>query len=130
MKRFRTLLTLSALALLPIAAQAEMKTMNLDELAAIEGQAGKYSLSAGSISLFTFDTAVLAATPAGPVYQAVNTRKPGLVPGVRDKGLTVVNGVVLPPVNAAVRATLVSSIPIFGNTVADLVTPIGVGFTP
>lgn len=130
MKRFRTLLTLSALALLPIAAQAEMKTMNLDELAAIEGQAGKYSLSAGSISLFTFDTAVLAATPAGPVYQAVNTRKPGLVPGVRDKGLTVVNGVVLPPVNAAVRTTLVTSIPIFGGAVADLVTPIGVGFTP
>ena len=130
MKCFRTLLTLSALAVLPLAAQAEMKAMNADEMAAIDGQAGKYTVNAGSISLFTFDTAVLAATPAAPVYQAVNTRKPGLVPGVRDKGLTVVNGVVLPPVNAAVRTTLVTSIPIFGSAVADLVTPIGIGFTP
>ena len=130
MKGFRTLLTLSALAVLPLAAQAEMKAMNADEMAAIDGQAGKYTFSAGSISLYTFDTAVLAATPAAPIYQAVNTRKPGLVPGVRDKGLTVVNGVVLPPVNAAVRTTLVTSIPIFGNSVADLVTPIGIDFTP
>lgn len=130
MKGFRTLLTLSALAVLPLAAQAEMNAMNADEMAAIDGQAGKYTFSAGSISLYTFDTAVLAATPAAPIYQAVNTRKPGLVPGVRDKGLTVVNGVVLPPVNAAVRTTLVTSIPIFGNSVADLVTPIGIDFTP
>ena len=130
MKGFRTLLTLSALAVLPLAAQAEMKAMNADEMAAIDGQAGKYTFSAGSISLYTFDTAVLAATPAAPIYQAVNTRKPGLVPGVRDKGLTVVNGVILPPVNAAVRTTLVTSIPIFGNSVADLVTPIGIDFTP
>lgn len=130
MKPFRTLMTLSALALLPIAGQAEMQAMNADELAAVEGQAGKYTFSAGSISLYTFDTAVLAATPAAPIYQAVSTRKPTLVPGVRDKGLTVVNGVILPPVNAAVRTTLIASIPLFGGTVADMVTPIGISFTP
>lgn len=130
MKRFRTLLTLSALAMLPLAAQAEMKAMNLDELAAIDGQAGIYSLNAGSISLYTFDTAVLAATPAAPVYLAVSTRKPGLVPGVRDKGLTLVNGVVLPPVNTAIRTTLITSIPFFGDDVADMVTPIKINFTP
>lgn len=130
MKNFRTLLGLTAMVLLPIAAHADMKAMSADELAAVEAQAGKYSLSAGSISLFTFDTAVLAATPASGAYQLINTRKPGLVPGVRDKGLTVVNDVVLPPVNVAVRTTLISSIPLFGSTVADMVTPIHVGFTP
>ncbi len=129
MKNFRTLLGLTAMVLLPMAAQADMKAMSLDELSAVEAQ-GRYSLSAGSPSLFTFDTAVLAATPASGVYQLVNTRAPNLVPTVRDRGLTVVNGVVLPPVNAAVRTTLIASIPIFGSTVADMVTPIGVSFTP
>ncbi len=129
MKNFRTLLGLTAMVLLPMAAQADMKAMSLDELSAVEAQ-GRYSLSAGSLSLFTFDTAVLAATPASGVYQLVNTRAPNLVPTVRDRGLTVVNGVVLPPVNAAVRTTLIASIPIFGSTVADMVTPIGVSFTP
>jgi len=129
MKNFRTLLGLTAMALLPMAAQADMKAMSLDELSAVEAQ-GRYSLSAGSLSLFTFDTAVLAATPASGVYQLVNTRAPNLVPTVRDRGLTVVNGVVLPPVNAAVRTTLIASIPIFGSTVADMVTPIGISFTP
>ena len=129
MKTFRTLLGLTAIALLPVAAQAEMTAMSSSELSAVEAQ-GVYSLSAGSISLYTFNTAVLAATPASSVYTAVNTRKPGLVPGVRDKGLTLVNGVVLPPVNAAVRTTLIASIPLFGSTVADLVTPIGISFTP
>ena len=130
MKNFRTLLGLTAIALLPMAAQADMKAMSADELSAVEGQSGIYSLSAGSISLYTFDTAMLAAMPASSVYTAVNTRKPGLVPGVRDKGLTLVNGVVLPPVNAAVRTTLIASIPLFGSTVADMVTPIGINFTP
>ena len=60
----------------------------------------------------------------------MSTRKPTLVPSVRDKGLTVVNGVILPPVNAAVRTTLIASIPLFGGTVADMVTPIGISFTP
>jgi len=129
MKKFRTLLGFTAIALLPLAAQAEMKAMSLDELAAVEAQ-GRYSLSAGSLSLFTFDTAVLAATPASGAYQLVNTRAPNLVPTVRDRGLTVVNEVVLPPVNAAVRTTLIASIPIFGSTVADMVTPIGISFTP
>lgn len=130
MKNFRTLLGFTAIALLPLVAQADMKVMSADELAAVEAQAGKYSLSAGSLSLFTFDTAVLAATPASGAYQLVNTRAPNLVPTVRDKGLTVVNGVVLPPVNAAVRTTLITSIPIFGSAVADMVTPIGISFTP
>ncbi len=129
MKNFRTLLGLAAIALLPLAAQAEMKAMSLDELAAVEAQ-GRYSLSAGSLSLFTFDTATLAATPASGVYQLVNARAPNLVPTVRDRGLTVVNEVVLPPVNVAVRTTLIASIPIFGSTVADMVTPIGISFTP
>ena len=129
MKNFRTLLGLTAMVLLPMAAQADMKAMSLDELSAVEAQ-GRYSLSAGSISLYTFDTAVLAATPASGVYQLVSTKKPNLVPTVRDTGLTVVNDVVLPPVNAAVRTTLISSIPIFGSTVADMVTPIGIIFTP
>jgi hypothetical protein len=129
MKKFRTLLGFTAIALLPLAAQAEMKAMSLDELSAVEAQ-GRYSLSAGSLSLFTFDTAVLAATPASGAYQLVNTRAPNLVPTVRDRGLTVVNEVVLPPVNAAVRTTLIASIPIFGSTVADMVTPIGISFTP
>lgn len=129
MKNFRTLLGLTAIALLPMAAQAGMTTMSSDELAAVEAQ-GRYSLSAGSLSLFTFDTAVLAATPAYGAYQLVSTRAPNLVPSVRDRGLTAVNGVVLPPVNAAVRATLITSIPIFGSTVADMVTPIGISFTP
>lgn len=129
MKNFRTLLGLTAMVLLPMAAQADMKAMSLDELSAVEAQ-GRYSLSAGSISLYTFDTAVLAATPASGVYQLVSTKKPNLVPAVRDRGLTVVNGVVLPPVNAAVRTTLIASIPIFGSTVADMVTPIGISFTP
>ncbi|MGB5234254.1 MAG: hypothetical protein WBN85_03640 [Candidatus Macondimonas sp.] len=129
MKNFRTLLGLTAMVLLPMAAQADMKAMSLDELSAVEAQ-GRYSLSAGSISLYTFDTAVLAATPASGVYQLVSTKKPNLVPTVRDRGLTVVNDVVLPPVNAAVRTTLISSIPIFGSTVADMVTPIGISFTP
>lgn len=129
MKNFRTLLGLTAMVLLPMAAQADMKAMSLDELSAVEAQ-GRYSLSAGSISLFTFDTAVLAATPASGVYQLVSTKKPNLVPTVRDRGLTVVNDVVLPPVNAAVRTTLIASIPVFGSTVADMVTPIGISFTP
>lgn len=129
MKNFRTLLGLTAMVLLPMAAQADMKAMSLDELSAVEAQ-GRYSLSAGSISLYTFDTAVLAATPASGVYQLVNTRAPNLVPTVRDRGLTVVNDVVLPPVNVAVRTTLIASIPIFGSTVADMVTPIGISFTP
>ena len=129
MKPFRTMMTLCALAVLPLAAQAEMKAMNLDELAAIDGQAGKYTVSAGSISLYTFDTAVLAATPAAPIYQVVNTRKPGLVPGVRDKGLTAVD-LALAPVNAAVRTTIITSVPFFGSTIADMVTPIRINFTP
>lgn len=129
MKNFRTLLGLTAMVLLPMAAQADMKAMSLDELSAVEAQ-GRYSLSAGSISLYTFDTAVLAATPASGVYQLVSTKKPNLVPTVRDRGLTVVNDVVLPPVNAAVRTTLIASIPVFGSTVADMVTPIGISFTP
>ena len=129
MKNFRTLLGLTAIALLPLAAQAEMKAMSSDELAAVEAQ-GRYSLSAGSLSLFTFDTAVLAATPASGVYQLVSTKKPNLVPTVRDRGLTAVNDVVLPTVNAAVRTTLISSIPLFGSTVADMVTPIKISFTP
>ncbi len=129
MKKFSTLLGFTAIALLPLVAQADMKTMSNDELAAVEAQ-GRYSISAGSLSLFTFDTAVLAATPANGVYQLVNARAPNLVPTVRDRGLTVVNEVVLPPVNVAVRTTLIASIPIFGSTVADMVTPIGISFTP
>jgi hypothetical protein len=130
MKNFRTLLGLTAMVLLPMAAQADMKVMSLDELAAVEAQAGKYSLAAGSISLYTFDTAVLAATPASGVYQLVSTKKPNLVPTVRDKGLTVVNDKVLPTVDIAVRTTLISSIPFVGTTVADMVTPIKINFTP
>jgi hypothetical protein len=135
MNKFRTLVGLTALAFLPIAAQAEMSMMTYDELAAVEGQAGQYSVSAGSIDLFTFNTAMLGGLSVGPialsgVYGAVNTRAPNLVPTARDRGLTLVNGVILPPVNAAVRTTLIASIPIFGSTVADMVTPIGVTFTP
>jgi len=47
MKKFRTLLGFTAIALLPLAAQAEMKAMSLDELAAVEAQ-GRYSLSAAA----------------------------------------------------------------------------------
>lgn len=129
MKNFRTQLGLAALVMLPMTAQAELKAMSLSELAAVEAQ-GRYSISAGSMSLFTFDTAVLAATPASGAYQLVNARAPNLVPTVRDRGLTAVNDVVLPTVNMAIRTTLISSIPVFGSTVADMFTPIAVTFTP
>jgi hypothetical protein len=128
MKNFRTLLGLTAMVLLPMAAQAEMKTMSADELSAVEGQSGKYSLSAGNMSLFTFDTAVLAATPASGVYALVNTKAPALIPKVRTTGLATVN-TALAPVSASLSAQL-QTIPFIGGSLASAYTPITVGYTP
>jgi hypothetical protein len=128
MKNFRTLLGLTAMVLLPMAAQADMKAMSADELSAVEGQSGKYSLTAGTMSLFTFDTAVLAATPASGVYALVNTKAPTLIPNVRTKGLATVN-TALAPVSASLAAQL-QTIPFIGGSLASAYTPISVGYTP
>jgi hypothetical protein len=128
MKNFRTLLGLTAMVLLPMAAQADMKAMSADELSAVEGQSGKYSLTAGTMSLFTFDTAVLAATPAYGAYTLVTAKAPTLIPNVRTKGLATVN-TALAPVSASLAAQL-QTIPFIGSSLASAYTPITVGYTP
>ena len=132
MKKFTTLLGLSALIVLPMAAQADMKTMSSDELAAVEGQSGKYSINAGSMSLYTFDTAVLAAavaaTPASGAYALVNTKAPNLIPTVRTTGLATVN-TALAPVSASLAAQL-NTIPFIGSSLASAYTPISVSYSP
>ena len=123
----RNLLPLSAAFLvLPVVAQAHMEVLSDDDLSAVHGQ-GSYTLMAGTVSLYTLNTADIGAYSIGPVqfssiYNGVNTWSPTLVETVKGQSLSAAN-TALEPVTVALRAQF-STVPVLGDYLSATFTPV------
>lgn len=129
MKKF--LLPLAPLLATPLAAHAELQNLADEELSAIHAQ-GLYSLKAGTLNLYTFDTASLGGYGVGPVqfssiYSTVYDRNPERVDAARDAVLTTTN-LALAPVNAALQVQF-ATVPVFGDYLSQTFTPVRIDFT-
>ena len=130
MKKF--LLPLAPLLAAPLAAHAELQNLTDEDLSAIHAQ-GLYSLKAGTLDLYTFDTTVIGGYGVGPiqfsdVYGAVYGRTPGLVDAAKDAALNTTN-LALTPVTVALQAQF-ATVPVFGTYLSNTFTPVKVVFTP
>ncbi len=127
------LLPLSAVFLvMPLVAQAHMEALSDEDLSAVHGE-GIYTLKAGTVSLYTLDTADIGAyavgsVPLSSIYAGINTRNPALVSKVKDQSLAAAN-TALAPVTAALQAQF-ATVPIFGSYLSATFTPVKVVFSP
>ena len=130
MKKF--LLPLAPLLAAPLAAHAELQNLTDEDLSAIHAQ-GLYSLKAGTLDLYTFDTTVIGGYRVGPVqfstvYNAVNDRNPVLVDAAKGTALNATN-LALTPVTVALQAQF-ATVPFFGSYLSQTFTPVQVIFPP
>jgi hypothetical protein len=109
-----------------------METLSDEDLSAVHGQ-GSYTLKAGTVGLYTLDTADVGAHTVGPVplssvYAAINGWNSSLVSTVKSQSLTAAN-IALTPVTVALQAQF-ATIPVFGSTLSATFTPVKVVFSP
>jgi hypothetical protein len=121
------LLSLAAsLLAAPLAVQAQMEMLSDDDLSAIHGE-GIYTLKAGTLSLYSVNTADIGAYSVGPiqlsaVYDVIDSRNPALVDAVKTQSLNAAN-TALTPVTVGLRAQF-ATIPVFGDYLSDTFTPV------
>jgi hypothetical protein len=127
-----SLLSLAAgLLAAPLAVQAQMEMLSDDALSAIHGE-GIYTLKAGTLSLYSVDTADIGAYTIGPiplsaVYGVINDRRPILVDAVKTQSLVAAN-TALTPVTVGLQAQF-ATIPVFGSSLSATFTPVEISFT-
>jgi len=127
------LLSLAAsLLAAPLAVQAQMEMLSDDDLSAIHGE-GIYTLKAGTVSLYSVDTAdirsyTVGAVPLSAVYGGIYGRKHDLVNAVKEQSLNAAN-TALTPVTLGLRAQF-ATIPVFGGYLSDTFTPVRITFDP
>lgn len=131
MKPYLLSLAASLLAA-PLAVQAQMEMLSDDDLSAIHGE-GIYTLKAGTVSLYSIDTADIGSYAVGPiplsaVYNGIYSRNPELVNTVKAQSLTAANNA-LTPVTVGLRAQF-ATIPVFGSYLSDTFTPVEITFAP
>ena len=130
MKPYLLSLAASLLAA-PLAVQAQMEMLSDDDLSAIHGE-GIYTLKAGTVSLYSVDTAdigsyTVGAVPLASIYNGLYDRKPLAVETAKTQALTAANAA-LTPVNVGLRAQF-AAIPVFGGYLSDTFTPVQITFT-
>ncbi len=131
MKPYLLSLAASLLAA-PLAVQAQMEMLSDDDLSAIHGE-GIYTLKAGTVSLYSVDTAdigsyTVGTVPLSAVYSGIYGRKPALVDTVKEQSLAAAN-TALTPVTLGLRAQF-ATIPVFGDYLSDTFTPVRITFEP
>lgn len=130
MKQFLISLAAPLLAA-PLAAQAALQPLDDDSLSAIHAQ-GFYTLRAGTVDLYTLDTATIGAYRVGgltfsTVYQAAYGRAPGVIDTAKDTALEATNAALV-PVTVSLRAQF-ATIPFVGDALAEMYTPVSVEFS-